>query len=294
MNTDFDLDPRLQRVMEHVATQLDQGRFKPPMLPEIAIQLSELAAKPDVELRDVETTVSRDPAVAGRILSVARSALYSRGAAVKSLRVAIMRIGLFEVRDIAFQLVARSSVFRVVGYTDRLRELFEAAQACGLVAREMCRITGLESDLAYLCGLLHDLGEAIVLSIVAEWHQRTGEPLPKVEELRPIIARYHAPAGAKVCEMWNLPEAITDAVRFHHDPQSSTDPSRMASVMACVDEALAHVGFAGQERLVDPFDNPVFRAAGLSEDQSEALLAFTEMMMETPEAWMLSYEDPGT
>jgi HD-like signal output (HDOD) protein len=91
--------------------------------------------------------------------------------------------------------------------------------------------------------------------------------------------------------MWNLPPPIADAAAFHHDPASSVEPSRLSQITACVDEALAHVGFAGNERLVDPFDNPVFLLAGLSGEQGEALLAFTEMLMETPEAWMLSYEE---
>lgn len=293
MTPENELEARLQRLSSHVATEVAQGRFKPPMLPEIAVQLSELAAKPDVDLRDVETAVSRDPAVAGRILSVARSALYSRGAAVKSLRVAIMRIGLFEVRDIAFQLVARSSVFRVPGYSERLRELFEAAQASGLVARELCRLTNLESDLAYLCGLLHDIGEAIVLSIVAQCYQETHDPLPPVEDLADIIEKHHGLAGAKVCGMWNLPEPITDAALHHHRPEACEDSFGMVKLTACVDEALAHVGFVGAERIVDPYDNPIFRLAGLSDNQIEALLAFTEMLMETPEAWMLSYEENG-
>ena len=68
-----------------VKRAISDKSFKPPMLPETAIRLSELVDKTEVSIKEVENTVVRDPTVAARIVAVANSVFYNRGAQVRSL-----------------------------------------------------------------------------------------------------------------------------------------------------------------------------------------------------------------
>lgn len=278
----------LMELMREVSRHIETGAFKPPMLPEVALNLGKMASRDDVRLNDIETTVAQDPAVAARILSVARSALYSRGAPVESLRVAIMRIGLREVRDISYQFVAQTQIFNVPLYSERIRDLFEAAQASGLIARELCRILMLESDLAYLCGLLHDVGEAIVLGIIADLAKGRSDPLPPLNLLSPVVDRYSAPVGARVCQSWNLPEPIIDAILFHHTPGQSTEPQKMAAITAATDIAMERAGMSCQPEDLMLERQIVFDMLGMTNQQVDALFTYAEMLAETPEQWMIS------
>ena len=107
---------------------LDSDEYEPPILPEVALSLTQMANKPDVDFHQVEKVVSKDPLVAAKIVAVANSAFYSRGQPVRSLGLAIARLGLAAVRDVAFQVVAQTTIFKVAGYANRMRELYSAAQ----------------------------------------------------------------------------------------------------------------------------------------------------------------------
>ncbi len=251
--------------------------YKPPLLPEVAVRLSEMVDKPNVSIKEVESAVVRDPTVAARVVAVANSVFYSRGATVKSLKDAIMRLGLAEVRDVAFQAVAKTTIFRVPGFTDRMRELFTAAQASGMFAKKICQILKFQSESAYLCGLLHDMGEAIILGIAAPRGKDQGamSPLEKAA-LFDAIRVYHARTGAMVASMWGLPNMVCDAVLHHHKSELSEDPAQMALVTAVSDLMARHVGIGVEKSPVDPMKEPLFYKLNLSPSDVGTLLSFAE------------------
>jgi HD-like signal output (HDOD) protein len=223
--------------------------------------------------------------VAARIVAVANSVFYSRGAQCRSLKDAIMRLGLAEVRDVAFQAVAKTTIFRAPGFSDRMRELFEAAQAAGLFARRICQILKYQSESAYLCGLLHDMGEAIILGVAVP-RSREKSPMTIIEKeaLLEAVQLYHAQTGAMVSAMWGLPEMVRDAIMLHHTPERSTDPSQMAVVTAVADLMLTHVGFGVPKRTLKPLDEPLFYKLNLTPSDVEKLLAFAEEVYENRSA----------
>ncbi len=267
-----------------VRQTIDSDQYQPPLLPEVAVSLSEMAGKPNVSIRDVEALVTRDPTVAARVVAVANSAFYNRGTSIKSLRAAITRLGLSEVRDVAFQVVAKTRIFRVPGYTERMRELFDAAQAAGLVTRKLCRILRFESELAYLCGLLHDMGEAIILGIIGDNCRENKTTPPSLKALDDAIVTYHSAAGARVCSLWGLSETIADAVRCHHSPDRSENPSQMATVVAVADICLAHAGIGCETKRVDPLQEPLFYRLNLNPEQVEELLSFADAVGENEDS----------
>jgi len=257
---------------------LESEGFQPPLLPEVALELTQMTSPPNVTFKMIEATVTRDPAVTARVISIANSALYSRGSSVTSLQVAVQRLGLAEVRNVAFDVVATTRVFRVAAYAGRMRELLDLAQASGVVAREVCHVLKFESGLAYLCGLLHDMGEAIILGILGEQAHRDKQKPPDLKDIAAIIDDYHGQAGARVCEMWELPAPVIEAVRFHHDPADSKDPTQMARVVAVTDLLMAHAGLGPNPREIDPMEEPVFFELNLSPPQVKGLLRFAADM----------------
>jgi HD-like signal output (HDOD) protein len=196
-----------------------------------------------------------------------------------------MRLGLTEVRDVAFQAVAKTTIFRVPGFTDRMRELFTAAQASGLFAKRICQILKFQSESAYLCGLLHDMGEAIILGIAAPRSKEQG-PMPPLEKeaLFETINVYHARTGAMVSAMWGLPNMVCDAILHHHKPELSEDPTQMALVIAVADLMSEHVGLGVYQRTIDPMKEPLFYKLNLSPSDVANLLSFAEEVGEHREA----------
>ena len=259
---------------------LDSEEFKPPLLPEVALSLTELSGKPNVSIREVEEVVQRDPVVAARVVAVANSAFFNRGVTIKSLRNAITRLGMSEVRDIAFQVVAQTRIFRVKPYLAPMRSLFETSQAAGLLAKKTCRLLRFESELAYLCGLFHDMGLAIILGIIAERARKQKHKPPEIEAIEDALDAFHAQAGARVCTMWGMPDLITDAIWHHHKPERSSNPSQMATVVAIADVLLRHAGIGCDASPIEPLQERLFYKVNLTPEQVKELLLFSEDVAE--------------
>jgi HD-like signal output (HDOD) protein len=108
-----------------------------------------------------------------------------------------------------------------------LSQLSERATLAGRLAQLATRELRLPYEPAHLCGLLHNLGEARVLRILAG--QRTPpEGLPAVLAL---VDKYHTQAGAQLAEKWNLHSDIVQACALHHDERhTESRPVRIAMI----------------------------------------------------------------
>ena len=202
--------------------RLNEGHAPLPVIPEVALAALKMAQSPNVNISSLAQVVEQDPLLASRFLAVANSAIYYRGFRTASMRDAVMRMGLSEARDILGNM---SSSTALPQYNDLLIQLCERATLSGRLAQAVCRQLHLLFEPAYLCGLLHNLGEARVLRILA------GMPAPK-EGMAPVldlIERYHAQAGAQLAEKWSLHSDVVQACALHHDDRHrESRPVRIA------------------------------------------------------------------
>ncbi|MGC4114215.1 MAG: HDOD domain-containing protein [Myxococcales bacterium] len=133
--------------------------------------------------------------------------------------------------------------------------------------------------MAFLCGLLHDLGEAIILSVCAEQEKLLGVQRLPTEVSTELVTRYHEQVGLLACEVWRLPESICDAVAHHHHPEQSSHPANMARVVAVTDRLMEHVGLGSAPRPLAPGQEPLFDQMGLAPEQVARLAAFVEKLV---------------
>jgi putative nucleotidyltransferase with HDIG domain len=106
-------------------------------------------------------------------------------------------------------------VFRVPGYEAAMERLARHSAAVAHVMRAVCRRTSVESEHAFLCGLLHDVGFAASLLALAEdptWRRAA------FEDLKPVLDEVHEEASGLLARLWKLPENIQRMVATHHEP----------------------------------------------------------------------------
>lgn len=188
--------------------------YRPPVLPGVALRIVELAQRPDVGLGEVVAALETDPLLAGRVLSVAQSALYAGMSEVVSLKQATVRLGLEALRDLVLDAAMNLRVFRVPGYEGPLERLRRHSSVVAQLARVVCRRTVVDAEHAFVCGLLHDVGFAAgILALVEE--RRAGAPLP-FDVLAPAVMAVHEEAATIVTKLWKLPDEIQWVVGAHH------------------------------------------------------------------------------
>jgi HD-like signal output (HDOD) protein len=211
--------------------------YRPPTLPSVAMELLELSRNPNVDFGDIQTLLERDTMLTGRVMKLVRSPIYAGGAQVRSLRDAIVRLGLNTLRDIVLETCMHMRVFRADAFTDTMERLRKHSAFTGHLSRVICRYTAIEGEWAFLCGLLHDVGVAGTLIALAEGARK--QPRLDLIAVWPAIDRAHAQAGALMAGLWQLPIDIQLAVGHHHQVRIEGFAHPLAATVCLADE-LAH------------------------------------------------------
>ncbi len=220
----------------YVLSTFRSPTFQPPQLPSVALELMELSRKPDVDIDQILQVLEQDAVLAGEFLKIANSPLFRTREPVRSLRKAVLNLGLRRVRDTALHAAMNTKIFRVPSYTPIMERLSTHSTLVANIASTITHYTSFESEYAYLCGLLHDVGIAGILMVMAE--KQRGEPPPEFSTIWPAIETAHAKVGAELLKLWKMPHEIQLIVENHHNIYIDGYPHPMTA-MLCMAEAIA-------------------------------------------------------
>lgn len=210
-------------------------------MPGVAVQLFEKCSDPELRISDLTTLIESDQVIASRILRLANSAYYGRSAAVSTLRDAVMLLGIESVRALSLGI----GVYRLFGDKDtdvppgELEQIWHHSIAVALCAREISRRVGIrERERAFVAGLLHDIGQLVLLQYLPDQYMPVIRalaisPMPLEEAEREALGADHAQVGAWLLERWRLPAELVTAVRIHHC-ESLPDPGQPRASLAAI------------------------------------------------------------
>jgi HD-like signal output (HDOD) protein len=227
----------LDRVL-HAAMADDSLDLPPP--PQVVTEILHLTRGDGVESDGVDPSTSelarliqRDIALAGQIMRVANSALYARRTPVTTLPQAIAWLGMREIRNIAFAVAVQGQVFESAYFRREMAELWRESMHTALFAQEIARLRHRNVGSAYLCGLLHRAGMAVLLSRVGTAVVRN-HLSPDPQQVLRLAERAEARAGTHLAIAWGLPPAVADSISHWRDP-----PAAQVARMEVMEVALA-------------------------------------------------------
>ena len=116
-----------RELQQMLLTIFRSPKYRAPVLPSVAIELSDMTRKSTISYDDVVQVVQQDPLIVAGVLKVAQSPIYGGRSPVQSLKEAIQRLGINTLRDIVWQVVAGMRLFRVKGYTGVMERLRHTA-----------------------------------------------------------------------------------------------------------------------------------------------------------------------
>lgn len=199
---------------------------------------------------DVAERITMDPPIAAKVLSVANSAAYGFPNQVDSIDLAVALLGLRETYSIVLSaavmnLFEEGSKFDYKIYWE---ESMNVAAASQLIAKGCGRASGKSY---FTAGLLHDIGRIALLEIDPENYTcvdstLTGEALITAEQ--ECVGLSHTEAGYELATNWNLPDEISEAIRFHHTPNFSEAFPIHANVTALAEAWTRHLSLETNEK----------------------------------------------
>jgi putative nucleotidyltransferase with HDIG domain len=229
-------------------------KYKPPVLPSIALELTELTRRSSVSYEDVVHVVEKDPLIVASVLKLAQSPLYGGRLPVQSLKDALNRLGINTLRDMVWQIVVSLRVFRAHSYTASIEQLQSHSTLTAYAARIVAARAGIAAEHAFLCGLLHDVGWSGALVAISD-NEKNPPSLPTVFA---AIDKIHTQAGHAMAQLWGLAPEIVTVIANHHELPEEGKPVSMLVPVLCVAEQLADnfgfgVGLAvGAQAASDP------------------------------------------
>lgn len=242
------------RVAE-IAAQADRL----PSLPAVVSRLIALMADDRLGIETLAHQVEADPAIVARVLAAANAGAYG-SQHISAVTQAVQLLGVDRVRDIAINN-ALLEVF-AVRVPECMSSLWLESLASAVCAEEVAAQLGVNKSIAYVSGLLHDIGKLLLYVVLGEAyeavlieHQHGDVPLAELERAR--LGVDHAAVGAALASAWHLPAVVVDSILGHTD---ALGPDVVRSEMADV----VHIGMV-LARALDLAGNPRNRVPQLSD-----------------------------
>jgi putative nucleotidyltransferase with HDIG domain len=253
---------------ERLRVHLERGTSDLPVLPRSVAEALRLARTPDLDFDELARVAAGDPPLAARVISVANSSAYARAGMprIAAVKQAAARLGTQATRDVLYQVAYASMFVDAARYKDPIEATFQHGVRVAQVSRLLATERGLEGDVAFLAGLLHDIGRARSWKLLGSF----GENAPAAA-LLPLVDDVHAPAGAELAQAWHLPDEVVDVCRWHHDPGARPYPRLVAAADGI---AAVHEGRISQEAATERLV-----AAGVPEDAVEKAIALAAKVL---------------
>jgi HD-like signal output (HDOD) protein len=214
--------------------------YTPPLLPAVALEVHSLSQQADVDADKVVAVMRKDPMLAGRVLKIAQSAAFTPASTITSLRDAVVRLGLRNLSEIAWEVSLGTRVFRSVAYAEPMETVRRHCSICAHLSRLVASFTPIASEYAFLCGLLHDVGMAAALIVLGE-QKSTAEGLDPTL-LGVALRQCHQEASAVVARLWKLPPDVQLVLGHHHEVVINGHVHPLAAVVALAEQLARDLG----------------------------------------------------
>ncbi len=263
---------------------LDSGlRGQIGSLSVVVTELMTLLEQDDVELDVLQSLLSKDQALAARVLRIANSPFYGLSRRVASLHDATVVLGVHTIRNV----VTAAGVIAL--FDDDSPQAFsrvkfwQHAIGTGVASRVLAGRCNQDPEVAFTAGLLHDVGKLILQTLLPDEFARImqhcwSEKCLIRESEATILGFDHTFVGAKAAEMWRLPLNVRDAIGGHHSVSAGNVEllTHIVHVSDIVSRGL-DIGCGG-----DPFIPELapesWRAIGIAWEEMPGLLAEVERL----------------
>ena len=228
-------------------------RHELPALPFVASKVLDMIQDPDLNVRQLCRVLSDDTALAARILAVSRSAHYAQRNLPTSLLGAVQVLGFRTLRNVVIT-IATQGLFLT---NNKISEkLWSHSLAVALASRILSARVGFrDTEQAFLAGLLHDVGEMILLHGDPKGFERLGQEVQgtqclMIDKEQEVYGFDHALIGLTLLDSWNIDSEIGQAVLHHHSEMNEDSGNGLGAILATADYFCfkANLGFFAAPR----------------------------------------------
>ena len=241
------------RFVSLLALELDNKDIFLPSLPDVVLKIRKMLEDENTDFERLSSAISMDPVLVSKLFVYANSAFYNRAnIKIETLEGAISRLGIEVVRNTAMSL-AMKQLYTSEKHSHAAKFL-KAVWARGMKLSCMAFAVakgraGLNSETAFLCGLLNEIGKLYIITKAEEFPSLLGNK----ESFDSVLEKWNSQISKSIIEAWGFPDEIAQSA----DPQTylDQDPNSEPAYVDVVAVARWLVD-NGQEQSLDLGDDP--------------------------------------
>lgn len=193
-----------------------------PTLPTIYNHLLSTISNPRSSVTDVANIISQDISMSTKILKTVNSSVFSLVSKVETISDAVFHLGFNEVKNLVLSLSV-INIFKNVSSIENFSiiDIWKHSLGVAVTTRNLGNIIGVKNlENYFLAGLIHDIGKLFFLKVIPNDYSKVikmvienGITIEEGEEK--VLSINHREIGAKLSEKWQLPNSITNSIKYH-------------------------------------------------------------------------------
>ena len=193
-----------------------------PSLPKVVQEVMQLLGKDNVDINQLAKVIEQDAVIAAKVLRMANSSFYGVTRAVKNIDDAVAILGLAKLRSLVIASGITGAIANVPGLD--LKKFWSHSLLAASISREIAKQLELDAEVAYLAGLLHNIGDLLLhlaspkmsAEVDAVCADVCSEQRCSVE--RDVIGLDHCQIGEELALRWDFPTEIARVLHYYATP----------------------------------------------------------------------------
>lgn len=254
---------------------LEYDDLKIPVLPKIAQDIMMMSQDPNADIETLSSLIHEDQSIASHVLHISNSAAFGGFARVESLEQAVARLGLKLLSEIAISVSIQKNVFNIPEFQKEIKGMWKHSLASAIYGKQLAVYSRKNTDMLYLCALLHEIGKPVTLFTINNIPADAKEGLTKQHVLE-LVEEFHMSVGTIVTRQWDLPETIQYANLYYKDWVNAPQYREETAITYLADQLASRTLNEENNDIHHILEDPAFTTLEIPVTKLEQLLDFKE------------------
>jgi putative nucleotidyltransferase with HDIG domain len=220
-------------------------------LPVLVVELLNSFEQEDLSAGELARKVSQDQALSAKTLRLANSSFYGLSRKVTTIQQAITILGFDSVRTLIAAAALTDAFAGNKHAAFDFNGFWRHSIGTAVCAKLLARAAGLNQSIAFISGLLHDIGILVLVTrfpqqYSAAMNYRLTNDCYMIEAERAVLGPDHCIVGRTLAEHWKFPVLMQRAIANHHAPNVE-DLGDVPGLIHLADAITHALDFAGLE-----------------------------------------------
>ncbi len=230
-------------IAKEIVEKIRKEEIDIPVMPKIFKDVQDIIDSPTATQDDLVRVIEKDVVISVRLIASANSPFYRGSSPVRSVKEAIPRLGVQEVKDVVFA-IASKRLYRIEN--DMLKMLFEKiwqhSLACAYCAKILAqKLEWKNPENYFTIGLSHDIGKVMFLRFVS-----TTEFMQKIQNVSDIIGyleEINITLSGVILRHWRLSRDFIRAITFQEGATFDKFTSKAVLILHVANHLADNIGY---------------------------------------------------